>query len=74
MWSNTRALSKCTKNQLCWLDIKPHKAYAPISESYTAGVATTRLGEVSGAARRLQKVLLQIDKKYYFSVICISDK
>jgi hypothetical protein len=45
-----------------------------INADYIPGVTTTRLAEVSGAARHLQKVLLQIDKKYYFSVICISDK
>jgi hypothetical protein len=37
-------------------------------------VTTTRFAEDSGTARHLQKMLLQIDKKYYFSVICISDK
>jgi hypothetical protein len=45
-----------------------------IFRSYITGVTTTRLAEVSGAARHLQKVILQIDKRHYFSVICISDK
>jgi hypothetical protein len=41
------------------------------------GIAITRLAsrmpcaEGSGAACRLQKVLLQIDKRYYIAVICI---
>jgi hypothetical protein len=33
-------------------------------QTFIAGVATTRLAEGSGAACPLQKVLLQIDKRY----------
>jgi hypothetical protein len=46
-------------------------------DCYISGVTTTRLAsrmllaEGSGAARHLQKVLLQIDKRYYTAVICI---
>jgi hypothetical protein len=43
-----------------------------INQWHITGVTTTqlasrmRLAEVSGAAHHLQKVLLQIDEKYYF--------
>jgi hypothetical protein len=42
-----------------------------LSALCSTGVATMRLVEVSGAARHLQKVLLQIDTRYYIAVICI---
>jgi hypothetical protein len=40
------------------------KNIASCIKSYMAGVTTKRLAEGSGAARHLQKVLLQIDKRY----------
>jgi hypothetical protein len=56
------------------VEMKTSENVYDISCESRPGVATKRLADGSGAARHLQKVLLQIDKRYYFSVICISGK